>query len=117
MIETYLTIEGDHKTYEIVGHAETTDICNGYSALLWTFVNIVGDQVDNLEYWIERSRQIIKCEKGIVTFEEGRGKDYNRISFDGSSPYENFFLEGMRLLSENYPESVAPLQTLRVNTL
>lgn len=109
MIRT-IKIETDKGTeWDISGHAPT-DICNGYSALLCTFVEELKDQAEDLKFVIERREQKITYNGYKETVTEGGG-DSNYIWYKGRPSAESFFQTGIRLMSENTDE-VEPLQIL-----
>lgn len=109
MIEATKKVTGEMTEWFIKGHA-VSRVCNGYSALAWTFVNVLAGKVQDLKYRIERKDRIIDYEYGDTKVMDGNGTDSTYICYRGSSVYEDYFLEGIRLLAESYPEEVAPLQ-------
>lgn len=102
MIEIDKTVS-DKTVYEFYGHAETADVCNGFSALVCTFCECLKREKPDLKFIFERSEGSIRYDGEEHEYE---GKpDYSKISYSGTSRFEEFFDIGIDLMGEEFPKS------------
>ena len=95
---------GEHTIYEFTGHAENTDVCNGFSALICTFCACLKQEKPDLKFVFERSNGSICYEDGTETEYEG-GEDYSIIAYSGRSRFEEFFDIGIDEMRVAFPGS------------
>lgn len=90
--------------YEFFGHAEDTDVCNGYSTLVSAFCACLSREKPDLKFVFERREESYKYEDGVETTYEGKD-DYSMISYSGMSRFEEFFDIATESMREEFPES------------
>ena len=91
--------------YEFRGHAEDTDVCNGFSTLICAFCVCLRKEKPDLKYVFERREESIRYEDGIETDYEGKDQDYSVITYSGWSRFEEFFDIATESMRENFPGS------------
>ena len=90
--------------YEFRGHAESTDVCNGFSTLVCAFCACLKREKPDLKYVFERREESIRYEDGTETSYEGK-EDYSEIIYSGYSRFEEFFDIATESMREDFPGS------------
>ncbi len=90
--------------YEFKGHAENTDVCNGFSTLVCAFCTCLRREKPDLKFVFERSQESIRYEDGTETTYEGK-EDYSEITYSGRSRFEEFFDIATESMMEEFPGS------------
>ena len=103
MIDIEKTVT-DKTTYRMKGHAENTDVCNGFSTLVCTFIECLKQDKPDLKYDFERREESFRYEDGKEEMYWGEGES-NLISYSGTSRFEEFFDIGVSSMRREFPDS------------
>lgn len=95
---------GDKTIYEFTGHAETTDVCSGFSALVCTFCACLTREKPDVKFIFERNGDSYIYEDGEETQYQG-DSEKSVIEYPGSSRFEEFFDIGIESMSQEFPRS------------
>lgn len=94
----------DETVYEFRGHAENTDVCNGFSTLVCTFLECLKQEKPDLKYDFERREESFRYEDGKEEMYWGEG-ERNLITYSGTSRFEEFFDIGISTMRREFPDS------------
>lgn len=90
--------------YEFSGHAEDTDVCNGFSTLVCAFCACLKREKPDLKFVFERRTDSYRYEDGVESIFDGE-KDYSLITYSGMSRFEEFFDIATESMREAFPGS------------
>lgn len=96
---------GETTKYVFKGHAENTNVCSGFSALVCTFTTCLTREKPDVKFRFERKNS------DSYLYEDGEETQYwgetetSVIEYTGTSRFEEFFDIGIETMRQEFPQS------------